>query len=275
MPVFRYDATDHTGVKLSATITAVDAKSATALLHAHGYTVHRIAAEAPAAMPPSPVQGSPPSAAAPGQCHWVRPQAVLQAEQAVTCGWCSVAFAERPESGHCPNCGAVLPMWPGRDRGPAPQAGPRSLPSGFSSQLFVRRNEEGMLGLIALLIAALIGVFADGSTGAMIAALVFACLGAFMTVHGFWRAARRRRVLRVGQPGPGYILEVAINEKGTTVGDDVAYRVRYQFSVGGIAHRGELCTTNSQVRAHQLGDPVWVVYLPSAIACNALWPPVA
>lgn len=90
----------------------------------------------------------------------------------------------------------------------------------------------------------------------------------------FWMAYNRHRGLRRGTATLGKIESVhryGNNERGSVP----MYRVYFRFEANGEPVRSVKFTYDPAVTNHFVGEPVWVVYLPSKPSCCDIWPPLA
>ena len=195
------------------------------------------------------------------------PSLKKQVEGEVTCGWCAQHYSQRPTSPNCPSCGGVLPLPPSADPGPEPPSTPRQLPKDFSYRIYFKQNLGGWIGV-----------------GTIVASLVLFCFifpFSILTLLFGWAAAhsnfltayRRVLALRRGKAVLGKIESVHLY--GEPRDSKPMFRVYYRFDINGEPVRAMKYTYDKAILNHFVGEPVWVVYLPSKPACNDVWPPLA
>ena len=197
------------------------------------------------------------------------PSLKKQVEGEVTCGWCTKHYNQRPDSPNCDACGGVLPLPPSAEIGPQPPSAPRDLPKDFSYRIYVKQNLGGWIGvgMIVLSIALFCFIFPFS-----ILTLLFGWAAAH---SNFLTAYRRILALRRGQAVPGKIESVHLYGEPSDKNSVPMFRVYYRFEVDGEPVRAMKYTYDKTILNHFVGEPVWVVYLPSKWACNDIWPPLA
>lgn len=192
-----------------------------------------------------------------------------QMEGHIACGWCGTHYDERPTDPNCTTCGGVLPSPPGLNLGDPPPKTPRSLPSQFLMRLYGRYAISAWVGVLLIVSAAVLAVTSE--LGLITLALFL--IGCALSSN-FWIARKRHRGLKGGLPTKGKIESVhryGEQAKGSTP----MYRVYFRFEANGEPVRSMKFTYDSTVVNHFVGEPIWVVYLPSEPACCDVWPPLA
>jgi hypothetical protein len=188
-------------------------------------------------------------------------------EGRVVCGWCRHQYDHRPDGPNCTNCGGVLPLPPSLERGPAPPATPRTLPAKFRYRIYYKQNHGGIIGLLCI-VAAIPLICLTGLIG-----LLIFLFGSFAAYSNFLIAHRRVMALRQGVATPGWIESVYLY--GSADQSKPMFRVNFRFQLNDEMVRGLVYTYDPQITKHFVGQPVWVVYLPSKPACHDNWPPLA
>jgi hypothetical protein len=192
-----------------------------------------------------------------------------QMEGHVSCGWCGVHYDERPTDPNCTTCGGVLPPPPSLDLGDPPPVTPRVLPRQFLMRLYGRYAISAWIGVVMMVSAIAIAVMSESALTALVLFLVGLALSS-----NFWIARKRHRGLKDGIPTEGKIESVhryGEQQKGSAP----MYRVYFRFEANGEPVRSMKFTYDSAVVNHFVGEPVWVVYLPSEPVCCDIWPPLA
>lgn len=272
MPEFIYDATDASGTRVRARITAASAEQATAQLRRQGYDVAKI----------EETSGKPGGLF--GNFFERLEQASnefaeLQRQQAkgtplgrvpqkpLTCGWCETVVRPPFTSGDCPNCGGPLPLPPGPDRGPEPPPPPRELP-----QKFVRKLRWGSVALWIGISFTVIGLVMAPFTFCF--TLLFAVIGGLIAWHCWRVASNRLAALQFGEAAPGEITHVG-HDRSVEVNGKHPYKVEYRYETGGNWRTGSKSSWNEEVTDHFVGEPVWIVHVPGEKGKSAIWPPLA
>ena len=208
---------------------------------------------------------------------------VTALQTAVSCPWCARYFSQRPEHGHCDNCGGALAAPTGAERGLAPPDAPRVLPAAYRRSVMFSRNVFSILGVVFLavgtpfLLVAVVLLLAGGDhvlaliLGLM--GLIFPGIGAPMLMVGLRRGRRQIAALELGTPAEGELVSVAQN-RSETINGRHPWVIEYQFTANGAAVRGTVQCWSLVDGERRPGDPVWVVYLVADPQMSTLWPPV-
>ena len=273
MPLFEYEATDASGISITAEIHADDAMAAVEQLRSKGLNVAKIA-QKEEQQPKNfliGLAGNFQDLAEEMQDREMelgalRHQLERPPDRPTTCGWCETVMPPPVTQVNCPNCGGTLPQPPGPDRGPEPPPAPREIPRKFEFKL--RFGGEFWFGLIFLAMGLGAAAFTCGFT------LIFAALGGWLVYHSWTTATNRIAALKHGGTGEGEITYVGYDKSQSTNGMH-PYLVKYRWEVNGSYREGQKSTWNQAAIDHYRGEPVWVVYIPEDTRKCAVWPPMA
>ncbi len=264
MPVFEYQATDASGMVISAEITAKDALAAADALRSRGLTVSNISQKKLASQPAA---GAFFETLIKKHINSNIDEPIGRpAERSTTCGWCETTIPPPVTVTNCPNCGGNLPLPPGADRGPAPPPAPRHIPRKFEYKL--KFGIMFWFGLLFLVMGLSMALFTLGFS------LLFALAGGFILRSSWNTATGRIAALKFGQAGEGEITYVGYDQT-TTVNGRHPFLVKYRWEVNGRYRDGQKTTWNDAAMDHFRGEPLWVVYMPDNTSQSAIWPPLA
>ncbi len=202
----------------------------------------------------------------------------------ITCPWCGTHY--ETFRSNCRNCGGPLP--PPAEEAAVPSPIPDLMeppppPRAFKGSFVWKKLASDGWSIVALVfllmgfIFTLVGlpllfVFL---VGVLFVFLGLAFLGAGIPII-IWRyqeAQQTLNVLRMGQTTLGTITDVTQNYN-VTVNGRHPWTIHYGFRIGGQEYEGETTTLRPVGFTHQVGQPVYVLYLESEPERSAIYPPV-
>jgi hypothetical protein len=201
----------------------------------------------------------------------------------ITCPWCGTNYATFRNN--CVNCGGPLPFWaeeaaapPPIPDVPAPPPTPRDFKNSFVWRQLLSDGWAIAAGIFSLIggIFTLIGV----PLILVFVGIIFVPLGLLFLGAGvpilIWRYNRAQQtlnVLRVGEPALGAIVDIQ-ESVAMEVNGRHPWTITYRFVVDGDEYQGETTTLRPVGFTHQVGQPMYVLYLPGDPAQNTVYPPV-
>ena len=200
-----------------------------------------------------------------------------------TCPWCGTSYTAFRNN--CKNCGGPLP--PPAEQAPSappildiaePPPPPREFKSSFAWRKLLSDGWAIAAGVFVLLgvIFTLIGI----PLILVFVGVIFVPLGLLFLATGvpiiIWRyqkAEQTLNVLRVGEAVLGSIVDIHENI-AVEVNGRHPWIITYGFEVDGDAFEGKTATLRPVGFTHQVGQPMYVLYLPDDPAQNTIYPPV-
>ena len=199
----------------------------------------------------------------------------------IACPWCG---QRNPiNSLECRQCGGPLPPPIGDNPGPEPPLPPRVLPKGYRRRMLWKNSILNTIGIIftavglstaclfstigitaGIVLMALIGLFVGG---------IFAVIGGGMLYAGIREALGKIRPYERGLAATGEVTEI-YRDRSTVVNGRNPWAVHYQFNIGTEAYEGRAITWKYAPAIQEVGNRVWVLYLPDDPEQNVLYPPL-
>jgi len=203
-----------------------------------------------------------------------------------TCGWCGTTSVQATDT-NCTNCGGPLPAFPrsaqleaGLVRAERPPDPPRELPSGYPLRVLFTRNVYVIIGVVfvPLSVPFALGFGAAavvdlGFLFGVLGGLAFGVIGVALGVKGLRRARSKLDALRNGVAADGMVLGVSMDTSQSINGRH-PWRIEYVFDGPSGPVEGAAESWDRLAGQLEHGEPVWVVYVRSDPARNAIWPPV-
>lgn len=200
------------------------------------------------------------------------------------CPWCGTSdYAFRT---NCGNCGGPLPERepeaedPYRAMSPKPPPPPREISRNYARKL-VLQSGWGVAAAIFAFIGVIfffVGLLLTVLVVTAFVGIPFMGMGAIFGVAGFIllksqvdKAGQTVEILRLGQETQGLVTEVEENLMVRINGRN-PFTIRYEYTVGGQRHTGEVQTLQNPSPVFRQGSGAWVLYSPGAPGKSTLYP---
>ncbi len=154
---------------------------------------------------------------------------------------------------------------------PAPP--PRNVD--FMGTAYSYRNPLAMFAILWCTISGimLIALVAGGQWFAALLPGSFVAFGIAIGSSGVKAAKKRLVAWREGVSAPATVV---------WIGKDTSYKVngrspfmmKYEFEANGLVHTGVRKSFNREIKRYDLGERIWVVYVPEDPTLSAEWPPI-
>ncbi len=178
----------------------------------------------------------------------------------VKCPWCKSNFPNTTLT-NCSNCGGTLEYEINTNAlGPKPAEAPRILPAKFVKRIKYTGNVMTILGIIF--------------TIPFFWTVIFPIIGIFCWRKGIKEANDELIPLEKGTATVGEITEIRKDFTKTINGQSPSI-VEFLFEANGQKHVGYVGNVFDSVHLlKQVGDKVWVVYMPENPELSSIWPPL-
>jgi hypothetical protein len=199
----------------------------------------------------------------------------------IACPWCGTNYTTFRSN--CRNCGGPLPPPAEETAAPPPFSdvlepppAPRDFKNSFAWRKLLSDGWAIAAGVFALIgsIFTLIGI----PLILVVVGIVFVPLGLLFLSAGIpiliWRyqkAQQMLNVLRMGEPVLGAIVDITENI-AVEVNGRHPWTITYGFEVNGQKYEGRTTTLRPVGFTHQVGQPVYVLYLPDDPTQNTIYP---
>ncbi|MFL5762585.1 MAG: hypothetical protein ACJ77K_01505 [Bacteroidia bacterium] len=179
----------------------------------------------------------------------------------IKCPWCKSEF---PNSGltNCPNCGGnVEYQLDRRSLGSKPLPAPRELPKKFVKRIKYTSNVMTILGIVF--------------TIPFFWTIVFPVIGIFLWKKGIKTANDELIPLEHGAVTTGEITAVR-QDFSKVINNQSPFIVEFTFEANGQKYAGDVGNIFDRNDAQkQVGDQLWVVYMPEDPSLSSIWPPLS
>ncbi len=184
-----------------------------------------------------------------------------QSNYIVKCPWCKSQFPNSISS-NCDNCGGTLEYQRGTNElGPKPPMAPRLLPKKFIKRVKYTSNVMTILGIVF--------------TIPFFWTIIFPIIGIFLWKKGIKDANNELIPLEQGTATTGEITNIRQNFS-IKVNNKSPYVIEFTFEANGKKYAGDVGNIFDLSNVcKEVGDKLWVVYMPEDPSLSSIWPPVS
>ncbi|MCA0430889.1 MAG: hypothetical protein LCH32_10360 [Bacteroidetes bacterium] len=176
------------------------------------------------------------------------------------CPWCRSEFLNSTIS-NCSNCGGTLEYQKViNDIGPKPPLAPRDIPAKFIRRIKYTGNVYTMIGIIF--------------TVPFFWTVIFPIIGIILWKKGLKEANEELIPLKDGIAVKGEITSIEF-DRSKTINGKHPLEVTFSFNANGKTLTGQVGNIFDPINnIKQVGDGVWVVYMPEDPNLSSVWPPL-
>jgi len=168
-----------------------------------------------------------------------------------------------------------MPPPPGTELGPPPPPAPRVLPQKFVFRTLCSRNFGFLFGAIFGGVGSVM-MIPMMLTGMWLPALfpaLFVIGGFSVLKYGLNQGRNTIQAFSKGESVKGTVASLELDTTQSINGKH-PWKLLYHFPVNDQLHEGKVVSFDSTMATRRIGQPLWVLYLPSDPEKNTLYPPL-
>lgn len=179
----------------------------------------------------------------------------------IKCPWCKSQFTSTILL-NCENCGGSLEYQKETNQlGPKPPLAPRVLPKKFIKRVKYTNNVMTILGIVF--------------TIPFFWSIIFPIIGIFLWKKGIKDAKKELLPLEQGAIAIGEITDIR-QDFSVKINNKSPYVIEFVFEAGGQKYVGDVGNIFDRASAmKEIGDQLWIVYMPEDPSLSSIWPPIS